>query len=65
MLPEYEYNWIKIMDFLLIANYLASPLFYYSYFSCQHAIVIKGENWHVRNIIPGHLLRNGYRDPCT
>ena len=32
ILPEYERNWIKIMDFLLIANYFASPLFYYSYF---------------------------------
>ena len=32
ILPEYERNWIKIMDFLLIAKYLASPLFYYSYF---------------------------------
>ena len=31
ILPQYELNWIKIMYFLLIANYLASPIFYSSW----------------------------------
>ena len=33
ILPEYELNWIKIMDFLLVANCLAFPIFYYPYFT--------------------------------
>ena len=30
---KFHEDWAKIVDFLLIANYLASPLFYYSHFS--------------------------------
>ena len=29
---KFHEDWAKIVDFLLIANYLASPLFYYSHF---------------------------------
>ena len=36
MLPECELNWIKIMDFLLVANCLAFPIFYYPYFSNEN-----------------------------
>ena len=30
---KFHEDWTKIVDFLLIANYLAFPIFYYPYFS--------------------------------
>ena len=39
MLPEYELNWIKIMDFLLVSNCLAFPIFYYPYFSVMLTVI--------------------------
>ena len=37
------------MDFLLIASYLASPLFYYSYFKC---------GWTINKYGPKNLLKH-------
>ena len=30
---KFHEDWAKIVDFLLIANYLAFPIFYYPYFA--------------------------------
>ena len=62
ILPEYEQNWINIMDSLLIANYLASPLFYYSYFTYKvffaqklDDLCIKHESVYIEHVLGAML----------
>ena len=59
---KFHEDWEKIVDFLLIANYLASPLFYYSYFTYKvffaqklDDLCIKHESVYIEHVLGAML----------
>ena len=60
---NFHEDWAKIVDFLLIANYLASPLFYYSHFTFLssffiHFILFSIIFFHSSNIIECYPIQS-------
>ena len=60
-IPEYELNWVNIVDFLLVANYLAFPLITHTLFQVGYFFLLNRFGTHQLKNSNGVTVKDHWR----